>query len=165
MKKPGHATCLNVCVFSVRIGKKYRLFAVFLLNILCYTELYLVSRQNSSDKDSSGGSELKIFFSDAAIDKLKEISAFQNICFTTTRDLPNAQPGITSLVIRSNETDFSKYEQVLETHIGTVRADKYALRILGSDNKIDFDRFRNVLILIVDGDIVDDNLYLDILPQ
>lgn len=108
---------------------------------------------------------MKIFFSDAAIDKLKEISAFQNLCFTTTRDLPTNQPGIASLAIRSNETDFSKYEQVLETHVGNIHADKYALRILGNDNKIDFDNFRNVLILIVDGDLVDDNLYLDILPQ
>ena len=104
---------------------------------------------------------MKIFFSDSAIDKLNEIHACENICLTSTRSLAEAEPGITSLVVRANETDFSKYGQVFNTHIGSIYVDKYAFQILGSDNKIDFDSFRDVLILIVDGDIVNDNLHLD----
>lgn len=105
---------------------------------------------------------MKFFFSDSAIDKLNEINACENICLTSTRSLPTAEPGITGLVVRANESDFSKYEQVFNTHIGSIYVDKYAFQFLGNDNKIDFDRFRNVLVLIVDGDIVNDNLYLDI---
>lgn len=104
---------------------------------------------------------MKLFFSGKAIDKLKQLNAFQNIGLTTTQVITQADPGVNGLAIIANEKDFSKYEEKLETHAGIVYADTHATRLLGHDNKIDYDTFRQVFILIVDGHIADDNLYLD----
>ncbi|MGH2117384.1 iron-sulfur cluster biosynthesis family protein, partial [Aerococcus sp. L_32] len=51
-------------------------------------------------------------------------------------------------------------DEVLETHIGQVHIRKSALKFLGHDNRIDFDDFRQVFVLIVDGHVMNDNIYL-----
>ncbi|MGH2119118.1 iron-sulfur cluster biosynthesis family protein, partial [Aerococcus sp. L_32] len=51
-------------------------------------------------------------------------------------------------------------DEVLETHIGPIHVRKNALKFLGHDNRIDFDDFRQVFVLIVDGQVMNDNIYL-----
>lgn len=103
---------------------------------------------------------LKLFFSTKSINKLQSLSQFENICLSDTGTLSLSENPDIDLVIRTNETDFSSYDQVLTTHIGDVHVHSTALQILGHDNRIDFDDFRQVFVLLVDGQMVNDNIYL-----
>jgi uncharacterized protein YqkB len=108
---------------------------------------------------------LKLFFSNKAINKLQLLSQFEHICLNDTQylNISDEQQDI-DLVLRTNETDFSAYDEVLETHIGQVHVRKNALKFLGHDNRIDFDDFRQVFVLIVDGQVMNDNIYLQKAP-
>jgi len=103
---------------------------------------------------------LKLFFSNKAINKLQSLSQFEHICLNDTQYLHISDEQEIDLVIRTNETDFSAYDDVLETHIGQIHVRKNALKFLGHDNRIDFDDFRQVFVLIVDGQVMNDNIYL-----
>ena len=103
---------------------------------------------------------MKLFFSNKAINKLQSLSQFEHICLNDTQYLHISNEQEVDLVLRTNETDFSAYDEVLETHIGQVHVRKSALKFLGHDNRIDYDDFRQVFVLIVDGHVMNDNIYL-----
>ena len=103
---------------------------------------------------------MKLFFSNKAINKLQSLSQLEHICLNDTQYLHISNEQEVDLVLRTNETDFSAYDEVLETHIGQVHVRKSALKFLGHDNRFDFDDFRHVFVLIVDGHVMNDNIYL-----
>jgi len=132
----------------------YHIYDIFVfMNITTY--FYSIK-----NKRFKGGWALKLFFSTKAINKLQSLSQFENICLSDTNSLNISKDPDIDLVIRTNETDFSRYDEVLETHIGKVHVQTSALKILGHDNRVDFDDFRQVFVLIVDGQMVNDNIYL-----
>lgn len=103
---------------------------------------------------------MKLFFSTKAINKLQSLSQFENICLSDTQSLHATSEQEVDLVLRTNESDFSQYDNTLTTHIGEIHIHKTALKFLGHDNRIDFDDFRQVFVLIVDGQVMNDNIYL-----
>lgn len=91
---------------------------------------------------------------------MQSLSQLEHICLNDTQYLHISNEQEVDLVLRTNETDFSAYDEVLETHIGQVHIRKSTLKFLGHDNRIDFDDFRQVFVLIVDGHVMNDNIYL-----
>lgn len=91
---------------------------------------------------------------------MQSLSQFEHTCLNDTQYLHISNEQEVDLVLRTNETDFSAYDEVLETHIGQVHLRKSALKFLGHDNRIDYDDFRQVFVLIVDGHVMNDNIYL-----
>ncbi|WP_235585069.1 iron-sulfur cluster biosynthesis family protein [Aerococcus urinaehominis] len=96
------------------------------------------------------------------MEKLSSLNQLQGLCLITTKFVKVDKPfDHESFVLRTNETEFSGYDQCLETHVGQVHMMDDAQKFLKGDNRIDFDEFRQVFVLVCNGQMVDDNIYLD----
>lgn len=106
---------------------------------------------------------MQIFFSHKAIDKLKALGMFHNMILLTSNEVENGSPhAFDRIVLRTNESDASlaQYTHKFETHVGPLYASADATKLFGTDNRIDFDDFRQVFVFLRDGQMIDDNLYL-----
>ncbi|MDO4670358.1 MAG: iron-sulfur cluster biosynthesis family protein [Aerococcus sp.] len=106
---------------------------------------------------------MQIFFSHKAIDKLKELGMFHNMILLTSNEVENGSPhAFDQVVLRTNEADdaLPQYSHKFETHVGPLYASDDATKLFGTDNRIDFDEFRQVFVFLRDGQMIDDNLYL-----
>lgn len=103
---------------------------------------------------------MKLFFTQKAIQQLQSLDRFHNICLTTSDETGHtSHRAYRSLVLQTNAPTFESFDEVLETHIGQIHVTTQALSMLGNDNRIDFDEFRQVFVLLTDDQMVDDNIY------
>lgn len=93
---------------------------------------------------------------------------FHNMILLTSNEVENGSPhAFDRIVLRSNEADeaLPQYVHKFETHVGPLYATEAVTRLFGTDNRIDFDNFRQVFVFLRDGQVIDDNLYLQDMAQ
>ncbi|MCZ0717246.1 iron-sulfur cluster biosynthesis family protein [Aerococcus kribbianus] len=101
---------------------------------------------------------MKVNISQTAIDQLQSLHLFSNLCLTTSQNLSPENSGPNHLILIGNVSDFTPYDQTINSHVGKIHLNSDSLRILAHDNEIDYDHYRQAFILLVDGQLVEDNI-------
>jgi len=104
---------------------------------------------------------MTLTFTDAAIAALKERVDLQELSlfYATGPDCGCPSTGI--FVLRVNEKDSSEYDAMIETNIGKIPAQKWALVYLDSENVIDFNVSQQTLQLKSERGFLNMNLIIE----
>lgn len=109
---------------------------------------------------------MKLTFTDAAIAELKKRVDLQSLSLFYATGPYCGCPSTGIFALRVNEKDSIEYDAIIETNIGKIPAQKWALVFLDSDNLIDFNPSQQALQLKSERGFLNLNLMVEeIMPE
>lgn len=101
---------------------------------------------------------MKLRFSEKALEQLKAKNQWTNLCFNTIERLGLDDRGVNHFIMLANVKNISDYDHAIDTPIGKVHYQEEVSRILDKDNEIDYDDYHHAFLLLVNGQVVEDDI-------